>query len=530
MSLVLRIAIAWAGAQGLRTQEQATANRQTFDASFGSEAYTFEEFARAFGRAYQAGSDEHVRRAHTFRDSMLQIHAKNSRSPRSWTAGVHPFMDWTGAERAQLHGYKPSGARRVAKPTMLAVLQARAVASSRHRIYGGAGDSFENEAPPVRSQGACGSCWALASVEAVEARLLKRGRVQLSPQALLDCVQNPMHCGGRGGCDGATPQLAFEFMRDSGLPLEANFPYSQDAAGKCPIKPYPSSWARATLTGWRSLPSNLAQPLMEALVEDGPVVVSVYAHDWYSYRSGIFDDCPKDSVPSHSVLATGYGVLDMSSGTHSSLLKYWLLQNSWGSAWGERGYMRLIRHDDEDGWCGIDSQPQMGSACDDDPHQNVTVCGSCGILYDAVIPQVGGLDIPTPEATTREANKVEAIWRHYQATSDARPQQSTTSMATAQGAETGTTGGPAPNGGNQLITPVLRTTAGTPSQKDSAWHAESALILDADQLPGGAHLESKATGLDAQAQDVAGGLSAMGYHASEVTDAMDAYEAGALQD
>merc|ERR1740130_1400209 len=70
-------------------------------------------------------------------------------------------------------------------------------------------------------------------------------------------------------------------------------------------------------------------------------------------------------------------------------MKYWLLQNSWGTRWGRGGLIQLIRHDDEDSWCGNDSRPQDGSACDGEADQNVTVCGSCGILYDPVVPRLG---------------------------------------------------------------------------------------------------------------------------------------------
>lgn len=563
MAPALRIVAAlFAVTEGLRTREQVAAD-------LNNEAYTFDGFMRDFGRSYTAGSAEYNRRADLFQASLLQIFMKNSRTRRSWTAGVHPFMDWTGSERARrLHGYKPSGdSRRAAKPAQLAALQTKKVAS-HDRVYGSAGDSFVNEAPPIRNQGACGSCWAIASVEAVEARLIKKGGVQLSPQALLDCVQNPKHCGGQGGCDGATPQLAFEFMRDNGLPLETNLPYSQHAADKCPIEPYPSGWARATLTGWRALPSNQAQPLMQALVEDGPVVVSVFAHEWYSYKNGIFDDCPKDAIPSHSVLATGYGVLDMSSGTHVSLLKYWQLQNSWGAAWGEQGSIRLVRQDDEDGWCGTDSQPQMGSACDDDPHNNVTVCGSCGILYDAVIPQVGELETPTP-GSAREADKVDAIWKSYHAEVDDPAQPSTMLVTVAPTAETDASSVPAPENEDQQVSQFPNAAAATQSEEYAVSQAEAQIVPTADQLSDVAYAGQRLTPMSSKADRLAistrwdsmfppsnqlpdnadaGQLSAatrseakaldrdahnvfsMGYHAPKVTDAMDAYEAKALQD
>merc|ERR1719155_472238 len=60
---------------------------------------------------------------------------------------------------------------------------------------------------PIVNQGSCGSCWAISAVEALEAQLKKNGQgrvLKLSAQALVDCVPNPQHCGGTGGCDGGT--------------------------------------------------------------------------------------------------------------------------------------------------------------------------------------------------------------------------------------------------------------------------------------------------------------------------------------
>jgi len=182
-----------------------------------------------FGRAYEAGTKEYEHRAAVFGDSLRQIQAANSRAHRSWSAGVHPFTDWTADERAEnLHRYKAPGSRRgwSALQTSLdggaADFEAEGLAVLGESVYGAGNHEYEAPAPRVLSQGVCGSCWALASVAAVEAHLLMAnsswpkslGRPQLSAQALVDCVQNPRHCGGNGGCEGATSELAFHYMRD----------------------------------------------------------------------------------------------------------------------------------------------------------------------------------------------------------------------------------------------------------------------------------------------------------------------------
>merc|ERR1712060_889894 len=79
----------------------------------------------------------------------------------------------------------------------------------------------------IKNPGACGSCWAFSAAESMESHLaIATGKLKvLSPQAYVNCVQNPKHCGGTGGCQGATMELAFNMSEVRGLPLESDLPY-----------------------------------------------------------------------------------------------------------------------------------------------------------------------------------------------------------------------------------------------------------------------------------------------------------------
>lgn len=77
----------------------------------------------------------------------------------------------------------------------------------------------------------------------------------------------------------------------------------------------------------------------------GPISVSIVADKMKLYKSGIFDDKLCGDELDHGVLAVGYGAADNKD--------YWLVKNSWGTTWGEQGYIRMSRN--KLNQCGIAS-------------------------------------------------------------------------------------------------------------------------------------------------------------------------------
>jgi cathepsin L len=240
----------------------------------------------------------------------------------------------------------------------------------------------------VRDQGSCGSCWAFASATVLRAHSeLYQVDRNFSQQQLVDCTPNPRHCGGDGGCKGATSELAMDYVAKNGLATSEEVPYDgTDSA--CPAASSTGAGGgtqtfggmQLGMIGYRRLPENRLDALLLALFHQGPVSVSVsVTQAWTIYSHGVMDACDRDAEINHAVVLVGYG--------KERNVGYWHIQNSWGGSWGEAGFIRVLRHEHEEeaGYCGTDRSPGSGSGCKGGP-STVQVCGSCGILYDTVVP------------------------------------------------------------------------------------------------------------------------------------------------
>ena len=123
---------------------------------------------------------------------------------------------------------------------------------------------------------------------------------------------------------------------------------------------------------------------MNAVAKVGPIGLALAAGNWSFYEKGVFED--SSTTVNHAVVLVGYGV-DDSTGE-----KFWKIRNSWGVGFGEQGYIRVKRSDDDDTNCGMDDEPLVGVDCALDDKGNkldiqpVEVCGTSAVLFDASYP------------------------------------------------------------------------------------------------------------------------------------------------
>jgi cathepsin L len=347
------------------------------------EGYTFAEYARHHGKHYRGA--ERGKRAALFTATLAAVRRHNGGAAAAYRMGVNQFADWTAAELAAAGGYR-------ADPAVQRKL--RAQAHVRPHVVSGRRAPTEVDyraADPavltaVKDQGYCGSCWAHSAAQAVESHwALATGDLHvLSQQQLTACAPSPHGCGGPGGCSGAYPEVAFEYLVASNATTMASdwtYPYTSyyGQQAKCLMGANSTRGTAVHVDGYRVVAPNDAAAAMDALAFAGPLSIVVDAGGWRTYESGIFD---RDDYAGgglgfdHVVQLVGYGRdADLA-------MDYWIVRNSWGAAWGEHGYIRLARRPGAER-CGNATVLCRG------PGAEHTVCGSCGLLFDVLYPTVG---------------------------------------------------------------------------------------------------------------------------------------------
>lgn len=194
---------------------------------------------------------------------------------------------------------------------------------------------------PIRDQGRCGSCWAFATVGVMESAVLI-ARPDINPNTLDFSEQFLISCNRRGwGCNGGW--WAHEYhtdLRIEGEPMagpvgERFFRY-QAADVPC-NSPYPHFW-QAKAWGYVDPNPNVRIPSVDALkraiLRYGPISVAVWVGDAFSwYQGGVFrtNEAPSPNHINHAVVLVGW----------DDSQQAWIMRNSWGTEWGERGYMRI---------------------------------------------------------------------------------------------------------------------------------------------------------------------------------------------
>ncbi|VDO10460.1 unnamed protein product [Rodentolepis nana] len=195
----------------------------------------------------------------------------------------------------------------------------------------------------IKDQGQCGSCWAFSATGSLEGQYKKKkgNLVSFSEQQLVDCSRSQ----GNEGCNGGLMDQAFQYWMRNGAESEKDYPYTAHD-GSCKFN---KSASITLVKKFVRVKKGDESQLRLSVGQIGPISVGIDASSmsFQFYKSGIYKDdhCSPNSID-HGVLVVGYDQ-DKTGG------KYWIVKNSWGTDWGNEGYIWMAR--DYHNMCGIAS-------------------------------------------------------------------------------------------------------------------------------------------------------------------------------
>jgi len=302
----------------------------------------FHDWKNTHQRQYSSLSEEQYRYG-VFQSNMATVKELNALDDEV-TLGASMFADLTSEEfQSQYLRAKPS-TRDESKTEYLTVKDAPASLDWRKN---GAVTS-------VKNQGMCGSCWAFSAAGALEGAyyLSQKKTDSLSVQQISDCCKED----GSQGCNGGEMTGAFKYVAKNGVEKWDDYTYT----GRDQTCAYDKTKVLSDLqlTDYTDVPKSDSDQLL-AYIQKQPVSIGIDANILQFYLFGVVNLLPCSTAVNHGILLVGYDTSYLGT-------PYWIMKNSWGWLWGERGYFRIRR----------------------DKGKGV---GKCGITESATVPNVKGL-------------------------------------------------------------------------------------------------------------------------------------------
>lgn len=306
------------------------------DSSFRPERKLFDKFVSDFKKPYRIDTTEGETRFHNFCSNMDLVKQHNLES-KSYKLGMNQFADENMS---------------YLKKTLLVCNFSSSLSSSPRATTAFKEPVLslppsvdwvsENKVSRVKNQGSCGSCWAFSTTGAIESMLRIRHNkaIDLSEQQLVDCSSS------NHACDGGLMNLAVDDINVlGGLHEEKDYPYTAKRGG-CRLD------YKKIVPETKNLEYDFVRPfdiqeMKQQLASKGPMcsAVEVDPFHFLFYKEGVYDYQKEYHRLNHAVLLTAYH--------DDQEIPYWVIKNSWGTSWGENGYMRMAIKDQGEGVAGV---------------------------------------------------------------------------------------------------------------------------------------------------------------------------------
>jgi C1A family cysteine protease len=279
------------------------------------EQFEFMSFIKTFNKKYEVA--QFFTRFNVFRNELNAVRQHNA-GDSTWEAGINEFSDMTHEEFMATRACAMSGDFEYTPSLVdMELLDAANDVDWRGKAV-----------TPVKNQGQCGSCWAFGATGTLEGYNVNVNKKSLaetdfSEQQLVDCAGSQ----GNQGCNGGMPDRALKYFASAGgACTQKGYPYT-GKGGSCKA----SSCDK--VPGTAKGPKNgKGESSLEGLLNTLPVSVAIDASSSFQrYKSGTFTGpCSSTSI-NHAVLAVGYTA------------DYWIVKNSWGTGWGDKGFIYMKR-------------------------------------------------------------------------------------------------------------------------------------------------------------------------------------------
>jgi cathepsin L len=296
-------------------------------------------FKRTYEKQY-ASVEEEINRRSIWEANLAMIRNHNLESDlgvHTYTLKMNQFGDMTNAEiNKQMNGFDLS-----LKDKLSGLDRHTYRAPANFKLPPSVDWRTKGYVTPIKDQGQCGSCWAFSTTGSLEGQHFAKTQqlVSLSEQNLVDCSGK----FGNMGCRGGLMDYAFQYIKaNNGIDTETSYPYeARDDTCR-----FDARNVGATDTGFVDVKSQDENDLQNAIATVGPVSVAIDASKstFHFYHSGVYNDPTCSSFQlDHGVLAVGY---DSQNGQD-----YYIVKNSWGTSWGNMGYIWMSRN--KNNQCGI---------------------------------------------------------------------------------------------------------------------------------------------------------------------------------